>query len=144
MKQSEASYTVEAALLSPIILAVVIALIQICFIFHDRVVIREALEYIAWIAEGKSGQEMLTEKATVYEYFKQDGVLLASEIVDYHLDESWRSVEVCAKLKSKLIVPFFSEDRVLVKEYSASKKRTYAEEKTIISEIALDTLHILE
>lgn len=144
MKQSEASYTVEAALLSPIILAVVIALIQICFIFHDRVVIREALEYIAWIAEGKSGQEMLTEKATVYEYFKQDGVLLTSEIVDYHLDESWRTVEVCTKLKSKLIVPFFSEDRVLVKEYSASKKRTYAEEKTIISEIALDTLHILE
>lgn len=144
MKQSEASYTVEAALLSPIILAVVIALIQICFIFHDRVVIREALEYIAWIAEGKSWQEMLTEKATVYEYFKQDGVLLTSEIVDYHLDESWRTVEVCTKLKSKLIVPFFSEDRVLVKEYSASKKRTYAEEKTIISEIALDTLHILE
>ena len=144
MKQSEASYTVEAALVSPIILAVVIALVQICFVFHDRVVVREALEYIALTAEISSEKETWQEEDAVYEYFEQDGVLLISEMADYHLDESWRIVEVCAKLKSKIIIPFLGGDRVFVKEYSASRKKAYAKEKTIISEIVLDTLHILE
>lgn len=130
-KGSEASYTVEAALLLPLILAVVVAIIQICLVFHDRVIIREALEYAA------------LRKAESEEYFlrKEDltGRLLLSEVVDFRLSSSKWETEAFAVLESRRIVPlYFMGGDVLVKECAAKRRKLYAKEKTIISEIVTD------
>ena len=54
----EGSYTVEAAVLLPVLLAVIIALMQICFTLYDRAVIRGILELSALqTVEGCSGAD---------------------------------------------------------------------------------------
>ena len=43
---SEANFTVEATLLIPLITAIIIAIIQLCFVLHDRIILEEGLEHV--------------------------------------------------------------------------------------------------
>lgn len=138
-KGTEASYTVEAAILTPIILAVIIAMIQICFICHDRVVLREALEYAAFCIT--SGQRIILA-------FDAEGVteeMLLSEVTENMVTETSGGIVICAKMVSRRLVPlYFPGGGVTEREESVNRKKTYGKEKTIISEVLLDTFHVME
>ena len=134
MKRSEASYTIEAVVLIPIILAVIVALIQICFVFHDRVIVREALEYIALTTEGDETIETAFEEH-----------LLLSEVKELQITELKKEIRVFAKLRSKILIPFLPESSEgIIWECSTGRKKAYAREKTMISEVVLDTLHLFQ
>lgn len=144
-KRSQASYTVEAAVLTPVILAVVVALVQICFVLHDRVIVREALEYMVMTEEADTDDRNAREENTEYRFGKEEGAYLISEPANLRIEKSWKGVEGYANLKSEIIVPFLSKTGgCFTKEYRAVKKTVYAKEKTIVCELILDTLHILQ
>ena len=134
---SAGSYTVEAAILFPLLLAVIISLMQICLMFHDRTVVSSLVELTALqVAEGKA--ETVTDR-------ELDNRLLISEVVETGIRETQTSVEVFAQVESRRIVPlYFRSGKRFVKEYSVTRKKLYAKEKTIISEVLLDAFHLLE
>ena len=136
MKRSEASYTVEAAFLVPIILAVIIALIQICLVSHDRVIVREALEYAA------------LKKIESEEYFLQKeelaGRLLLSEVLDIGISSSNQEAEAFVLLRSRRIVPlYFRGGDGFTRKYAAKRRKMYPQEKTMVSEIVTDAFRSL-
>ena len=152
----EGSYTVEAAILLPVLLAVVIALLQICFIFHDRTVVRGMLE-LTVLQVAEDDEELFaaktTEKSVADSVSDKDADiseavekrLLISTITDAGIRETRTGAEVFVKLESRRIVPlYFGSGAGFVKEYSAVRKKVFSKEKTIISEVLLDTLHLLE
>ena len=145
------SYTVEAAVLVPIILAVIIALVQICLVLHDRMVIRGVVELAALQAVQTNGETETEQKAdgvwknTVFLPETIETRLLISEIKDTGIRETRTDTEVFVQMESRRIVPLYlGSGNGFVKEYSAKQKKQYAKEKTIISEVLLDTLHLLE
>ena len=147
----QGSYTVEAAVLVPIILAVIIALVQICLVLHDRMVIRGVVELAALQAVQTNGETETEQKAdgvwknTVFLPETIETRLLISEIKDTGIRETRTDTEVFVQMESRRIVPlYFGSGNGFVKEYSAKQKKQYAKEKTIISEVLLDTLHLLE
>ena len=88
------------------------------------------------VTEGDAGQ--VTER-------KWDNRLLISAVVETGIRETKTNVEVFARVESRRIVPFyFRSGKGFVKEYSVTRKKLYAKEKTIISAVLLDTLHLLE
>ena len=147
----QGSYTVEAAVLVPIILAVIIALMQICLVFHDRVVIRGVVELAALQAVQTSGETETGQKAEggwKYMALLKESIeaqLLISEITDAGIRETRTDTEVFVQMESRRLVPlYFGNGNGFRKEYSSKQKKQYAKEKTIISEVLLDTLHLLE
>ena len=144
------SYTVEAAVLIPVILAVIIALIQICLVLHDRTVVRGVVELAALQAALSESEETGegTEEARGTAIFAPETIeeqLLISEINDAGIRETRTDVEAFVQMESKRIVPsYFGIGDGFVRDYSAKRKKQYAKEKTIISEVLLDALHLLE
>lgn len=131
MERSEASYTVEAALLLPLVLAVIVALIQICLVFHDRVIVREALEYA--VLRKAESEEYFLKKEELTEH------LLLSEVAEVDLSSSKRGTEAFAVIRSRRIVPlFFKGGDGFVRTYTAKRKKLYSQEKTIIGRIVTD------
>lgn len=138
-KGTEASYTVEAAILTPVVLAVMLAMIQICFICHDRVVLREALEYAAFCKTSSQRTLLAFDAQRVTEE------MLLSEITDNTVSETSGGVEIYARMVSKRLIPlYFPRGGITETEASVSRKKVYAREKTIISEVLLDTFHVME
>lgn len=141
MKRSEGSYTVEVAVLAPLVLAIVVSLIQICFVFHDRVVVREALEY-AVLQKTKENIGAVAEDSNCMEI---EGRMLISDVTEVSVSEVRGKAEAFACLTSKRIIPvYLKSGESFQKEYTATRKKRYAREKTIVSQIVLDTLHILQ
>lgn len=141
MKRSEGSYTVEAAVLVPLALAIVVSLIQICFVFHDRVVVCEALEY-AVLQKTKENTGAVAEGSNCIEI---EGRMLISEMTEVSVSEVSGRAEAFASLTSKRIIPvYLKSGGSFQKEYTATRKKRYAQEKTIVSQIVLDTLHVLQ
>ena len=146
MKRSEGSYTVEAAVLVPLVLAVIVAMIQICLILHDRVVVREALEYAVLQAteensdtDGRQGAAGETAASLT------EDRLLLSDITDFGLEETVNGAKASVRIESRRIVPLYlGAGDAFVKEYCAKRKKPYAQEKTILSEVILDTLQVLQ
>lgn len=137
-KTSAAGYTVEAAIIVPVVLAVIIALIQICFTYHDRVILREALEYAALCRTAtRTGEHFDPESV--------EGDCFLSDIVGSEIQESSRWIEISTGIVPRRLVPlyFFGGD-IEKREYSANRKKAFAKEKTILSEVLLDSLHVLE
>jgi len=131
VRRSEASYTVEATFLVPIILAVVIALIQICLVFHDRVIVREALEYA--VSMKAESEEYFLKKEEIEER------LLLSEVLDVGLSSSNREAEAFVLLRTRRIVPlYFKGGDGFVRKYSAKRRKLYPREKTMMSQIVTD------
>lgn len=150
-RESQGSYTVEAAVLIPVILAVIIALIQICLVLHDRTVVRGIVELVALQAaqppEGEETGQRTDEEwgnvAFVPETIEEQ--LLISEINNAGIREDRTDVEAFVQMESRRIVPlYFGSGDGFVKDYSAKQKKQHAKEKTIISEVLLDALHLLE
>lgn len=133
---SDAVYTVEAAVLLPLILAVLLALIQICFVLHDRVIIREALEYA--VLRGTEDETFMFDKDAT------EGSLLISKITDAQFLVTQRGAEAAVTLESANIVPYFKAGDRFKKIYCAEQKKLYSEEKTIMSEVLLEVLGILQ
>ena len=148
MKRSEGSYTVEAAIIIPLLLAIIVALIQICFVLHDRVVIREALEWSVLQAIGEEGIYPENEGAKDEEWFDVAEIekrLLISEITDLEINKMRSGYEVLVDIETRRLVPvYLGSGEGFVAEYSAKRKRLYAKEKVIISEVLLDTLQVLQ
>lgn len=138
-KYLQASYTVEAALLMPVILAVIMALLQICFVYHDRVILREELEYIAFC---KTSAEM---SSVDFDPKSLEKRFLLSEITGAEVAETKSGIEIVVSMTSRRLVPLYFPDATIEeREYSVKRKKVYAKEKTMISEVLLDTLHALE
>ena len=138
-KNAEASYTVEAAMLMPIILAVIMALLQICFIYYDRVILREELEYIVLCKTSANESKEVFHPETVGRRF------LLSDLTEFELKETSGGIEVNACLVSRRLVPlYFPSGKVEERAFTVKRKKAYAKKKTIISEVLLDGLHVLE
>ena len=136
----------EAAVLVPLILAVIIAMIQICLVLHDRVIVREALESAVLQAteaeETTDGGQSGAGRAVLAQTADR---LLLSDITDFRLDETRTGAEAFVRMESRQIVPvYLGTGETFVKEYRAKRKKPYAQEKTIISEVILDALQILQ
>lgn len=141
------SYTVEAAVLLPVLLAVIIALMQICFTLHDRAVIRGILELSALqTVEGCSGADadvVLHNAAFVPEELERQ--LLITSITDAEIYKTRTGAKVLVRMEAKRLVPlYFGSGVGFVKEYSVMRKKPYAGEKTMMSEVLLDALNFLE
>ena len=150
-RDSQGSYTVEAAVLVPVILAVLVALIQICLVLHDRTVVRGIVELAALqTAQPAEGEESGQSKDEVWgiEAFAPETIeeqLLISEINDAGIRVNRTDAEAFVQMESRRIVPsYFGSGDGFVKEYSAKQNKQWAKEKTIISEVLLDALHLLE
>lgn len=138
-KNSEASYTVEAAMLMPIVLVVIMALLQICFIYYDRVILREELEYIALCKTSANESKEVFRPETVGRRF------LLSDLTEFELKETSCGIEISACLVSRRLVPlYFPGGSVEERALTVKRKKAYAKKKTIISEVLLDGLHVLE
>lgn len=138
-KYLQASYTVEAAILMPVVLAVIMGLLQICFVYHDRVILREELEYVAFCKTSAETSSVIFDPKSVEKRF------LLSEITETALTETKSGIEIDACMTSRRLVPlYFPEATIEERKYSVKRKKVYAKEKTMISEVLLDTLHVLE
>lgn len=133
-QHSEANFTVEATVLIPIITAIILAIIQLCFVMHDRVVITEGIEHVLSREMEKNGQ---WEK----DFQEIEQHLLISKLADTEVLSTKTELTVSAMMESRWIVPFFFRGgQGLSKEYHASRKFPYQREKTILSEIILDMI----
>jgi len=147
MKRSEGSYTVEAAIIIPLLLAIILALIQICFVLHDRVVIRAVLEWSVLqaaedVAYPEDGGETDEEWFDIADIEKK---LLISRITDLESNKRQSGYETRVCIKTRSLVPiYFGSGESIVAECAATRKRSYAKEKVIISEVLLDALQVLQ
>ena len=129
---SEANFTVEATLLIPLITAIIIAIIQLCFVLHDRIILEEGLEHVL--------SREIADKGQRDEGFQEiEERLLISRLMDSAVLEKKTEVMVSATMESGWIVPFFfRRGQGLCKEYHAGRKLPHQKEKTILCEIFLD------
>lgn len=135
-KYSAAVYTVEAAVLLPLILAVVLALIQICFVLHDRVILREALENAVLYAT--------QEESYVFDRDKTEENLLISKITKEQFSRMKKGAEAVVRMESVNIVPYLALEDRLVTTYRAEREKLFSKEKTMVSEVLLDALDVLQ
>ena len=96
MKKSlKGSYTIEAALIFPFIMGVIVFIIYISFFLHDRAVMKscayQAALKASLVRTGASDMEREARKAAEYDI---DGLLLATEGVDIRVSVSGKEVIV--------------------------------------------------
>ncbi len=133
-KRSEANFTVEATVLIPLITAIIIAMIQLCFVLHDRVILAEGLEHVLSREFADKGQR---DK----DFQEIEERLLISRLMDTGVSGTKKELTASATMKSRWIVPFFfRRGQGLRKEYHASRKIPYQREKTMLCEIILDMI----
>lgn len=106
MRKLEASYTVEAAFILPIVFALLYAIIFLGFYLHDHAV----LEYCAW--EGAfygSGQIVQSQEAQIDAYIKErlQTRLFITELKESRITLQKNSVTV--ELSGEAAVPDFAE-----------------------------------
>lgn len=131
---SEANFTVEATVLIPLITAIIIAIVQLCFVLHDRVILMEGMEHV--LSREISGKGQRDE-----DFQEIEERLLISRLMDTAVLETKLEVKVSVTMESRWMVPFFfRKGQGLSKEYSASRKIPYQREKTILCEIVLDMI----
>ena len=133
-KRSEANFTVEATVLIPLITAIILAIIQLCFVMHDRVVLEEGLEHVL--------SRELSEKGQREKDFREiEERLLISGLKNTQVSVTKTKVTASATMESRWIVPFFfRRGQGLRKEYQVSRKIPYQREKTMLCEIILDMI----
>ena len=94
-KNLSASYTIEAALVFPLIMGVIVFLIYISFFLHDRAVMKscayQAALKASLIRTSSSDMEQEARKAANYNI---DGLLLATEDLSTEVNVSGKEISV--------------------------------------------------
>ncbi len=133
-KRSEANFTVEATVLIPLITAIIVAIIQLCFVLHDRVILVEGLEHVL-------SRELADKGQRDKDFQEIEERLLISRLMDTRVSGTKTETTASATMESRWTVPFFFQrGQGLRKEYHASRKILYQREKTILCEIILDMI----
>lgn len=76
-KSFKGSITVEAALIFPIVNMVIIVVLMVAMMYHDRCVVREKVEKILLLEDGESGSEKLLGERVLKEL---ENELLVSQV----------------------------------------------------------------
>ncbi|MBQ4482848.1 MAG: pilus assembly protein [Lachnospiraceae bacterium] len=103
-KRVEGSYTIEAALIFPFIMGVIVFIIYISFFLHDRAVMKSCAYQAALkgslIRTGEADAKKEAERAAAYNI---DGLLLATSGVSHEVFVSGK--EITVKYSGSLSIP---------------------------------------
>ena len=122
MNKKSGSYTVEAALLYPLVIMIIIGMICTCFVMHDRGIayacISEMVEKEVCLVNSEVGRQD-DESTVIDEIYKEcKKHMFISEIEKVSC--SYKSDYITVNAVIKTAVPIYKDKEIKVKQYSAS------------------------